>query len=117
MPTPERRRSRFVRLILPFLHAEPRQVTFRLAALVALLLTLASLNVVASFVNRDVMTTIAERRTEEFTFMALKWVGIFGVVTAVAVFYRFAEETLALFWRRWMTGWLVGRYLADRRYY
>jgi putative ATP-binding cassette transporter len=118
MPTTVRReRSRFVRLVLPFLNAEPRQIALRLGALVALLLTLATFNVVASFVNRDVMTTIAERRTDEFAVMALKWVGVFGLVTVVAVFYRFTEETLALFWRRWMTGWLIGRYLVDRRYY
>jgi putative ATP-binding cassette transporter len=110
--------SRFYSLVRPFLLSDRRRrASVMMAALLALLLTISVLNVVSSFINRDVMTALAERRSDRFALMSVTWVGIFAVLSTVAAFYRFTEERLGLFWRKWMTAQLIDRYLADRRFY
>jgi len=110
--------ARFFRLVRPFLHSDVRRrAALIFAGLVTLLLTLSVLNVVSSYVNRDVMSALAERRSDRFAIMSLAWLGVFAALTTVAVFYRFSEECLGLLWRQWMTEQLINRYVADRRYY
>lgn len=86
-------------------------------ALLALLLAINGLNVVNSYVGRDFMTAIEERSMSRFIAKALLYVGVFAASTVAAVFYRFAEERLALLWREWLTRRLLGRYLAGDTYY
>ena len=119
MPKLDRRGwSRFVRLVRPFLQSERKARAWAmLAALVTLLLVLSSLNVVSSYVNRDVMTALEQRQSSEFTRKALLWLGVFAMLTTVAVSYRYTEERLGLFWREWMTRRFYVAYLNDRRHY
>jgi putative ATP-binding cassette transporter len=85
--------------------------------LLFLLLGINALNVVNSYVNRFFMTAIERRDSGAFVRMAILYVGVFAVLTATAVFYRFIEERLALLWREWLTHRLVGHYLDRRTYY
>jgi vitamin B12/bleomycin/antimicrobial peptide transport system ATP-binding/permease protein len=85
--------------------------------LLALLLGINGLNVVNSYVSRAFMTAIERREMSDFVRMAFLYVGVFGLLTATAVFYRFIEERLGLLWREWLTRRLVGVYLDDRTYY
>ena len=87
------------------------------AALMALLLGINGLNVVNSYVGRDFMTAIAERHTAEFIRQAILYVGVFAASTIVAVISRFAEESLGLLWREWLTRRLVTLYLDHHIYY
>jgi vitamin B12/bleomycin/antimicrobial peptide transport system ATP-binding/permease protein len=118
MPAFDRRGwSLFVGLVRPFLRSERRgRAGLLLGALVLLLLTLSALNVASSFVNRDVMTALAERHSERFALLSAAWIGVFAVISTVAAFYRFTEERLALLWREWMTTRLIDQYLAERRF-
>jgi vitamin B12/bleomycin/antimicrobial peptide transport system ATP-binding/permease protein len=87
------------------------------AALLVLLLAINGLNVVNSYVGRDFMTAIEQRSMSRFVAMVLLYVGVFAASTVAAVVYRFTEERLALLWREWLTGDLMGRYLQDGTYY
>jgi vitamin B12/bleomycin/antimicrobial peptide transport system ATP-binding/permease protein len=91
---------------------------FRLmfGAIVVLLLAISGLNVLSSYVGRDLMTSIEQRSASRFFSTAVTYVGVFAALTAAAVVLRFVEERLALLWRQWLTRNLVGQYLSDGVY-
>ena len=63
------------------------------------------------------MTSIVERNQAQFIRLALLYIGVFAASTVVAVIARFAEERLALMWREFVTGRMIGFYLADGAYH
>jgi putative ATP-binding cassette transporter len=83
------------------------------AAILVLLLAISGLNVVGSYVGRDLMTAVEQRRVGHFFSIAALYVLVFGALTVAAVVERFIEEHLALLWRNWLTQKLVDEYLAD----
>jgi putative ATP-binding cassette transporter len=110
--------ARFVRAVKVFLtsHVGGR-ARLLLFALVALFCGISALNVVNSFVGRNFMTAIAERRTAEFTRQAFLYTGVFAASTIVSVIARFAEERLALLWREFLTHRVVGSYMTGGTFY
>ena len=85
-------------------------------ALLVLLLAANGLTVVNSFVGRNFMTAIADRREAEFAHLAILYVGVFAASTIVAVVARFAEERLGLLWRDSLTREMLKLYLANGAY-
>jgi vitamin B12/bleomycin/antimicrobial peptide transport system ATP-binding/permease protein len=85
-------------------------------ALLVLLLAASGLTVVNSFVGRNFMTAIADRREAEFAHLAILYVGVFAASTIVAVVARFAEERLGLLWRDSLTREMLKLYLANGAY-
>src|SRR5262249_2999096 len=118
MPPGGRLWSRFVTVTRPFFRSEHRWPAIALLGLIlGFILCLGGLNVLSSFMNRDFMTAVAERHPHPTVIYALLWAGVFGALTVVAVFKAFTEERLRLRWRRWLTGHLIDRYLANRSYH
>jgi vitamin B12/bleomycin/antimicrobial peptide transport system ATP-binding/permease protein len=110
--------SRFVAIGTPFLQSEMRwRALALLTLLIVLLVSISGLNILNSYVSRDFMTAVARRETNRFSTLALLYAGGFVVTTIVAVFYRFTEERLGLFWRQWLTRHVMQRYLAHHAYY
>jgi putative ATP-binding cassette transporter len=108
---------RFIRAVKALLTSEVRLNAIALLIfLLAFALSINGLNVVSSYVGRDFMTSIAHREMAAFIRLAILYVGLFAVMTAVAVFYRFAEERLGLLWRSWLTSRVTDRYLEARAY-
>lgn len=91
-------------------------VKLLLGAILVLLLAINALNVVNSYVGRDLMTAIEQRDATSFFSQALLWVLVFAALTLAAVSLRFIEERLALLWRDWLTGTLVAQYLERGTY-
>jgi vitamin B12/bleomycin/antimicrobial peptide transport system ATP-binding/permease protein len=89
----------------------------KLAAIVALLIGANGLNVANSYVNRNLMSDIAERHIAAFVQQAQLTLAVFTGSTIVAVLVRFAEERLGLFWREFMTERGVAAYMANGTYY
>ncbi|HEY6733122.1 MAG TPA: ABC transporter transmembrane domain-containing protein [Roseiarcus sp.] len=81
-----------------------------------LLFAANGLTVVNSFVGRNFMTAIADRREAEFARLAILYVGVFAASTIVAVVARFAEERLGLQWRDSLTREMLKLYLANGAY-
>jgi putative ATP-binding cassette transporter len=109
---------RFSTIAWPFFRSEKRWLGYGLfAGIVALLFAVSGLNVLASYMNRDCMTAVADRNGHAFFKFLLLWTGAFGLATVVAAFKQYAEETLGLRWREWLTQHLVRRYLARHAYY
>ncbi len=109
---------RFVTITRPFFRSEQRWWGFGLFGLVIVLLFgISGLNVLASYMNRDCMTAVADRDGSAFFKYLILWGAVFVVATGVAAFKQYAEETLGLRWREWLTRHLVRRYLARHAYY
>jgi vitamin B12/bleomycin/antimicrobial peptide transport system ATP-binding/permease protein len=74
---------------LPYFRSEARGTASAGAAvLVAILLTINAANVVNSYVGRDFMTALAERRSPERYIYAATLAGVFAFLTIVEVFVR-----------------------------
>lgn len=87
-----------------------------LLAILVLLLGINGLNVVNSYVGRDLMTAIEQRSMPSFFSTALLWALVFAALTVAAVLLRWTEERLALLWRDWLTAQFVGKYLDGGNY-
>lgn len=85
-------------------------------AIVALLVGISGLNVLSSYVGRDLMTAIERRSAASFLNNAILSVGMFAALTGAAVVLRFIEERLALMWREWLTRGLIAQYLGGGVY-
>jgi vitamin B12/bleomycin/antimicrobial peptide transport system ATP-binding/permease protein len=102
---------------LPYFRSAPRSVALGGAlVLLALLFTINAANVVNSYVGRDFMTALAERRAPDLYFFAAALVGVFAFLTLVEVLARYVEQWLGLQWREWLTQTFLDRYLANRTY-
>ena len=86
------------------------------AAVIVFALAANGLNVVNSYVGRNFMTAIAERRHDQFITQALAWMAVFACATVVSVLGRYYEDRLGLVWRNWATTRLLERYMARRNY-
>ena len=95
---------RFKRAVRLFAQSDVRgRAALFAAVLLVLMFGINGLNVVNSYVGRDFMTAIEQRKFPRFVAKALLYAGVFAASTAVAVFMRFCEERLALLWREWLT--------------
>ncbi len=86
-------------------------------AILVLLIGANGLNVANSFVNRNLMSAIAERHIAAFVWQAQLTLAVFAGSTIVAVLARFAEERLGLLWREFVTKRAVTAYMANGTYH
>lgn len=109
--------SRLVTLGLPFFKSELRgRAIGGVVLVVVLLLAINGTNLVNSYVGRDFMSALAERRAGQFYMYALMLAGVFAVATAVEVMSVYVQQRLGVLWREWLSRRLIDRYLADRAY-
>jgi putative ATP-binding cassette transporter len=87
------------------------------AGILVLLLGANGLNVANSYVNRNLMSAIAERHFGDFVRQAEFTLAVFAASTIVAVLARFAEERLGLLWREFMTKRAVATYMTNETYH
>ncbi|NJM37473.1 MAG: ABC transporter ATP-binding protein/permease [Akkermansiaceae bacterium] len=110
--------KRFVSVLRMLVKSEqgPKAIAFA-TTLVILMFAINGLNVINSYVGRDFMSAVEERKMDAFRYQALLYVGVFLASTVVVVFYRFTEERLGILWREQLTRKLTEAYLKDRTYY
>ncbi len=94
----------------------PRAVMFAVM-LVLLMFAITGLNVLNSYVGRDFMSAIENKKIDVFRYKGILLAMVFVASTVVAVFYRFTEERLGILWREQLTRRLSDAYLDDRTYY
>jgi putative ATP-binding cassette transporter len=87
------------------------------ATLALFLIAINVLNVVNSYVGRDFMTAIENRKFDAFVRLSLIYIGVFAVSTLVSVSYGFTEQRLGLLWRFWGTRETILKYADNRAYY
>ncbi len=109
---------RFVAIARPYWHSDERGRAWALlGALTLLLLGQTAFNVAFNEQSGELTSALAARDAERF------WTAIRSftliLVAAVPIWgcYYFVRDTLALRWRRWLTGHYLQRYLHGRAYY
>jgi putative ATP-binding cassette transporter len=109
----------FLKLItLPFFLSEARKKAFLLLfTLFGFLVGVSIINVKLSYLGRDFITALSERKLDSFWAILPLYVTGLAAATLISVFYRVTEERLALSWRKWMTQYLLKRYFYKRNYY
>ncbi|WP_295406426.1 ABC transporter transmembrane domain-containing protein [uncultured Thiocystis sp.] len=110
--------QRFIQMMLDLGRSEVGgKARLLFALLIIFLCAINGLNVLNSYVNRDFMTSIEHRNMDGFVFFAVMYLLVIGIATVVTVLYRYAEESLGLLWRKWLTRHAIDRYLDNRIYF
>jgi vitamin B12/bleomycin/antimicrobial peptide transport system ATP-binding/permease protein len=109
----------FMRNLKMFVTAEQvgTKAKWLFVSLALFLIVINVLNVVNSYVGRDFMTAIENRKFDEFVRMALIYIGVFAASTIISVSYSFTEQRLGLIWRFWATRDTILNYANNRVYY
>ena len=89
---------RFLSAVRDLLSSEVRQKVIGLLILLAMFaLSVNGLNVVNSYIGRDLMTASVAHDMEGFIRLMTVYLAVFAAMTAAAVLYRFSEERWACY--------------------
>ncbi len=117
------------RLARPYFNSEERWgARAKLAAVIALNLSLVGMDVVFSFWNRAFFNTLQEKDPEGFLQLLLTYrrtaegfmpgfVAIAAIYILFSIYRTYLRQWLEVNWRRWMTVHTINNWLADRAYY
>ncbi len=94
-----------------------RKARFLLILLLALSVAYVGVTVLTSYVGRDLITAIEKKDSHTYWKSMGLYLGTFAVAILIDVYYRWAEQSLALHWREWMSQHLIKRYFNNRAYY
>ena len=94
-----------------------RKARVLLILLLALSVAYVGVTVLTSFVGRDLITAIEKKDSNGYWKAMGLYLGSFVVAVLIDVYYRWAEQSLALLWREWMSQHLIKRYFNNRAYY
>lgn len=109
--------SRFITIARPYFTSEARgKAIGGLAVLAALLLAVNGLNFLNSYIMRDFMTDL-EQKKSTFFLLGLALAGVFGLASIGEAVQYFTEQRMGLIWREWLTQHLLDRFLAYRAHH
>jgi putative ATP-binding cassette transporter len=74
-------------------------------------------NVVQSFVLRDLMNAVADKKIPEFYNSGLLLLAVFAVFTPILTLFIYTQNLLQLHWRRWLTNRFLKRYFSNQAFY
>ena len=94
-----------------------RKARALLLLLLALSVASVGVTVLTSYVGRDLITAIEQKEAASYWRSMGLYLGTFVVAVLIDVYYRWAEQSLALLWREWMSQHLIKRYFNNRAYY
>ncbi|MCX6876596.1 MAG: ABC transporter ATP-binding protein/permease [Verrucomicrobia bacterium] len=101
-----------------FFHSERRgKARVLLCLLLALSVAYVGVIVLTSYAGRDLITAIEKKNIDAYWGALGRYLGTFVVAVLINVFYRWAEQSLALLWREWTSQHLLKRYFNNRAYY
>ncbi len=88
-----------------------------LAILLVLALIASGLNVLLSFMNRNLINALEQKNIESFYRTVWVFVGVIVVAIPLVVFFDYVRKKLSLYWRRWLTNQFLDEYFQNRAYY
>ena len=94
-----------------------RKARILLLLLLSLSVAYVGVTVLISYVGRDLITAIEKKDPQAYWRAIAQYLGTFVVAILIDVYYRWAEQSLALLWREWMSQHLIKRYFNNRAYY
>ncbi len=112
-------RQQFWRILKAFFSSERRGKAGFYAGLLFVLSLASSVGVtlLTSYALRDVMTSIENKNYGAFRMSFARYFGALAISVVINAYFRWAEQSLALLWREWMSLHLVKRYFNNRAYY
>lgn len=114
--------SRFLRdlwtLARPYWFSEEKNsARLLLIAIIALTLGMVYMNVRISYWNNAFYTMLQKREGARFVPLILEFTVLAVIYIAMAVYQVYLRQALQIRWRRWLTGYYLNEWLADRTYY
>lgn len=88
-----------------------------LGLLLILLFSFSAMSIVLSFVGRDFMTALSEKKINDFYRSLFIYLGVFVVATPVSAYFSYVSRKLGVNWRLWLTNFFISRYFQKRAYY
>ncbi|GJD20780.1 ABC transporter domain protein [Rivularia sp. IAM M-261] len=113
---------KFLALAKPYWFSEQKWKARGLLFLLLLLaLAVNGINVGISFIFRDINTSLANfpqtRDTATFWRFISIYAGLLVIGTPIVVMFGYLQDKLGLYWREWLTGRFLDKYLQNRAYY
>jgi putative ATP-binding cassette transporter len=88
-----------------------------LALLLFIILCVSAINVVGSYVGRDLVTAIANKNSSEYFWLLFVYAGVLVFTTIFVVFSQYFRKKLAIHWLQWLTSYFLHKYFQKRAYY
>ena len=106
----------FLTMSTPYFTSSPRA---RKLFTLMLLLTLlnSGIRVYFSYLARDFWNALSDKDPQKFYTNIVTFGGAMVILTPVSVAYRYVRQMLAIDWRDWMTGRVLGLFMSRRGYY
>jgi putative ATP-binding cassette transporter len=110
--------KRFFALSGPFFTSDLRWWAIGLLSLLAALAIINSLmGVLMSYINRDFMTALSLKESDEFLRHLGRYLLVFACALPFNVFYSYTEQRLALIGRKWLSHRILKHYFANHAFY
>lgn len=110
--------KQFLLLVKPYFFSEQKWRARGILLLVILFtLGINFFSIVQSFVLRDLMNAVTEKKIPEFYNSGLLLLATFAVFTPVLTFFIYTQNLLQLHWRRWLTNRFINQYFNNKAFY
>lgn len=110
--------KQFLLLVKPYFFLEQKWRARGILLLVILFtLGINFFSIVQSFVLRDLMNAVTEKKIPEFYNSGLLLLATFAVFTPVLTFFIYTQNLLQLHWRRWLTNRFINQYFNNKAFY
>jgi len=108
----------FITIAKPFFVSEARwKALGLLTLLISLSILLRRLEALMADVSGWYMTALAGKHGDEFLRYILMFISGLVIIVPIEVMYRFTEEKMSLFWRKWLAQFLIFKYFQSHSYY
>jgi putative ATP-binding cassette transporter len=110
--------KQFLLLVKPYFFSE-KKWSARGILLLVILFTLGInvFNIVQSFVIRDLMNAVTDKKIPDFYHSGLMLLATFAVFTPVLTFFVYTQNLLQLHWRKWLTNRFLDQYFSKQAFY
>ncbi|AFZ25429.1 ABC-type uncharacterized transport system, permease and ATPase component [Cylindrospermum stagnale PCC 7417] len=88
-----------------------------LAGLLLIISYVSAINVVGSYVGRDLVTAIANKNSPEYFRLLFIYAGVLIVTTVIVVISQYFRKKLAIHWLNRLTNYFLQKYFQKRAYY
>ena len=88
-----------------------------LTLLVIFAISVSAISVKINYLGGDFFTALEVKDQSDFLKKLLYYLLGFAVITPVNALYRFVEERMALYWRRWLSHEILKDYYSQKAYY
>ena len=82
-----------------------------------LLLSSTGANVLSSYLNRDLITAMAQKQLSNYFPLLLLYSSSLVAIVPLMVFSQYIKRKLCLDWQQWLTNYFLDKYLYNRAYY